>query len=137
MNLSRSSASAARDTQKVSDVSGSPLSANDSVTGVKPSASTRKGSLVRKAMNPSTFFSVSGVGSNCTTVVSKVEVSTPLALQKPSKMDWFVPAWMPMVLPARSATVRIGSPSSRLRMQNGFFWKVEPMIFSGAPCSTM
>ncbi len=22
-------------------------------------------------------------------------------------------------------------------MQNGFFWKVEPMIFSGAPCSTM
>ena len=44
-----------------------------------------------------------------------------LALQKPSKIDWLVPAWMPMVLPARSATVRIGLPSSMERMQKGFF----------------
>ena len=44
---------------------------------------------------------------------------------------------MPIVLPARSAGVRIGLPSSSERMQNGFFWNVLPMIFSGAPCSVM
>jgi hypothetical protein len=75
-------------------------------------------------MNPSTFFSVSGVGSYWTTLVRKVEGSMSLALQSPSKMDWLVPAWIPMVLPARSATVRIGFPSSIERMQNGFFWNV-------------
>ena len=42
-----------------------------------------------------------------------------------------------MVLPARSASVRIGLPSSSDRMQNGFFWNVAPMIFSGAPCSAI
>ena len=34
-------------TVKVSAVSGSPLSAKDSMTGVKPCALTRNGSLVR------------------------------------------------------------------------------------------
>ena len=33
--------------------------------------------------------------------------------------------------------MRIGLPSSSDRMQNGFFWKVLPMIFSGPPCSVM
>ena len=88
-------------------------------------------------MKPSIFFSVSGVGSYCTTVVLIVAGSMLLALSRPSKIDWLVPAWMPMVLPARSAIVRIGLPSSSDRMQNGFFWNVAPMIFSGAPCSAI
>jgi hypothetical protein len=46
-----------------SEDSGSPLSAKASVTGVEPAALTMNGSLVRNAMNPSTFFSVNGVGS--------------------------------------------------------------------------
>jgi len=58
-----------------------------------------------------------------------------LALRNPSKICWLVPAWMPRVLPTRSAGVRIGLPSSSERMQNGFFWKVLPMILSSAPCS--
>ena len=44
---------------------------------------------------------------------------------------------MPTVLPTRSCGVLIGLPSSSERMQKGFFWKVLPMIFSGAPCSLM
>ncbi len=88
-------------------------------------------------MKPSTFFSVSGVGSYCTTTWLNEAGSMPLAFSKPAKIDWLVPAWMPIVLPARSAGVRIGLPSSSDRMQNGFFWNVAPMIFSGAPCSVM
>ena len=88
-------------------------------------------------MNPSTFFSVSGVGSYCTTTCLTEAGSIPLALRNPAKICWLVPAWMPTVLPARSASVRIGLPCSIERMQNGFFWKVAPMIFSGAPCSVM
>ena len=51
------------------------------------------------------------------------------------KIVWFGPAWTPIFLPLRSASVRIGLPSSRDTMQKGFFWKVLPMILSGAPCS--
>ncbi len=76
-------------------------------------------------MKPSTFFSVSGVGSYCTDRgLERRRCRRCWPCRSPSKIDWLVPAWMPIVLPARSATVRIGLPSSRDRMQNGFFWKV-------------
>ena len=88
-------------------------------------------------MNPSTFFSVNGVGSYWTTTWLNDAWSMLLAFRKPAKIDWLVPAWMPIVLPARSAGVRIGLPSSTERMQNGFFWNVLPMTFNGAPCSVM
>ena len=71
------------------------------------------------------------------TINVQADGSMLLALSRPSKIDWLVPAWMPIVLPARSASVRIGLPSSSERMQNGFFWKVAPMILSGAPCSAI
>jgi hypothetical protein len=42
-----------------------------------------------------------------------------------------------MVLPTRSCGEAMFPPSASDRMVKGFFWKVAPMIFSGASCSAM
>lgn len=87
-------------------------------------------------MKPSTSPFISGVGSKSTGTTSTSAGSMSLALRIAAKTLAFE-SCTPIVLPTRSSGVAMSAPSLRERMVKGFFWKVAPMIFSGASCSAM
>ena len=60
----------------------------------------------------------------------------PLALRIASK-TLALESWTPIFLPLRSSGVVMSAPSLSERIVNGFFWKVAPMIFSGASSLAM
>ena len=87
-------------------------------------------------MKPSTSPSISGVGSKSTGTTSTSAGSMSLALRIAAN-TLALESWTPIVLPTMSWGVAMSPPSARERIVKGFFWKVAPMMVSGASCSAM